>query len=259
MNNKTLQAILIVGLIIICLIASLAVLFSFMGTDIKEKLTFIAPQENLAEKQAKEEEQALLDANQDIMEQAEQADYQSIDEINKDDHLLIETSGPVEIILYNDFDGPFFTKIYDTIKQVEEEFSDQVTIAYRHFPLTIYPMSWLAAQAAECAAEQGQFQAIYDKLYELKKDNLMSIEQFEQSASELELDEDQFNQCLAYEKYQEKISQQLQQAKDAGVIGAPAIFINGEHYAGAMPFEDYTTQEGNLMAGMKSVIERHLE
>jgi protein-disulfide isomerase len=42
----------------------------------------------------------------------------------------------------------------------------QVSLIYIHFPLTGHRFAMPAARAAECAGNQGRFQAMYDQLFD---------------------------------------------------------------------------------------------
>lgn len=252
------KSIIIIAIIVICFFAFLALaVYLYINPD-QEKTGLSFSPENEAETQARDEALALKQANQDILDKAKEMTYEPVRQIDNSDHVLGNTNAPVEIIIYNDFAGPFFTKLYETINQAREEFGENIIIAYRHFPLEIHTFSFEVALAAECAAEQDKFWQMRDKLYDLNLAREISLEQFREAATEIDLETSQFNQCLDDEKYKDKIYEQTEEGKSAGVIGAPAVFINGEHFAGAMPFEDFTGLDGEE-EGMKSIIERHLK
>ena len=56
------------------------------------------------------------------------------------------------------------------VKQVKEEFGDQITFQFRHFPLVqIHRHALLASRAAEAAGFQGKFFEMHDLLYETQQ------------------------------------------------------------------------------------------
>lgn len=113
-----------------------------------------------------------------------------------------------------------------------------VRFGYQHFVI-LGPGSQSAAEATECAAEQGGFWEYHDLLYDpqargnrrFEKDNL------KQFAAELGLDTTAFNTCLDSGKHTSLVDTQGGTALSLGLRGTPAFLINGQLLAGAQPFE----------------------
>ncbi|MFH1583162.1 MAG: thioredoxin domain-containing protein [Candidatus Falkowbacteria bacterium] len=179
--------------------------------------------------------------------------------INIADHVWGDIKAPVQIIVYSDFECPFCARFAATMKVIKENFKDNVAITFRHYPLLGHPEAESAAEVAECAAEQGKFWEMHDKLFADNVAGRMSVEQFKQDAADLGLNQEQFNQCLDSGKYNDKITAQIAEGNKAGVTGAPTIFVNGDIYPGAYPFEDFTTPDGRQEKGMKSIISELLK
>ncbi len=76
----------------------------------------------------------------------------------------------VTVIEFSDFQCPFCEQFYKTTyPQLKKEYIDTGKIAfyYRHFPLTnIHPLAVPAANASECANEQGKFWEYHDLLFQ---------------------------------------------------------------------------------------------
>lgn len=180
-------------------------------------------------------------------------------EADQNDHLWGDAGAPVKMIVYDDFECPFCAGFYDTVEQVKKEFGGKVAVVFRHYPLiTIHAYSLKAAEASECAAEQDKFWGMYQKLFAANKAGNLNEATIRQAAKDLNLDAVKFEQCLAGEKYKDKILSQMLEAKNFNVNGAPTTFINGEIVVGATPFEDFTAQDGVKTEGMKSLILRAL-
>ncbi len=174
--------------------------------------------------------------------------------IDQTDHVWGDPKAPVAMIIYSDFECPFCAEFAATLKKIETEFSGKIAIAFRHYPLAGHPDAEKAAEASECAAEQGRFWEMHDKLFTDNAAGRMSVEQFKKDAADLGLDQNKFNQCLDSGQYQSKITEQKNQGDKAGVTGTPTIFVNGNIYPGAYPFEDFTNSAGQPEKGMKSII-----
>jgi len=190
---------------------------------------------------------------------APQNNGQTLRPIGQTDHVWGDVGAPVAIIVYSDFECPFCSKFAETMKQIEENFKDKVAITFRHYSLPGHPDAEKAAEASECAAEQGKFWEMYDKLFADNVVGRMSADQFKKDAADLDLSQEQFNQCLDSGKYKNKIAEQKLEGNKAGVTGTPTIFVNGNIYPGAYPFEDFTSPDGRQEKGMKSIISEWLK
>ncbi len=72
----------------------------------------------------------------------------------------------VKIVEFSDFECPYCKTAHPTVKAVMEKYGDNVSLEYRHYPLSFHPNANRAAQAAECAAEQNKFWEMHDKMFE---------------------------------------------------------------------------------------------
>lgn len=174
--------------------------------------------------------------------------------IDSADHIAGNPAAPVQMIVYSDFECPFCEEFSQTMKQAEQEFTDKLTIAFRHYPLPGHGEAEKAAEASECAAEQGKFWGMHDKLFADNAAGRMSVDQFKKDAADLSLDTAKFNQCLDSGKFESKVKEQAAAGGRAGVTGTPTSFINGNIYPGAYPFADFTDSDGKPESGLKSII-----
>jgi len=156
--------------------------------------------------------------------------------ITDSDHIRGNKNAPVTIIEFSDFQCPYCSRFHETMKQVMENYPNDVKWVYKHFPLdSIHPYARPAAEASECAADQDKFWEYADKLFE----NQSSLSQayFSKAAGEIGLNTGKFNECLTSGKYKLKVDADYQQGIKAGVRGTPGNFINGQPAFGALPYE----------------------
>jgi protein-disulfide isomerase len=128
-----------------------------------------------------------------------------------------------------------------------------VQYVYRNFPLfSIHSQAQKAAEASECAGEQGAYWEMHEALFENQDDwsgNQSAEKRFEDYASDLGLDQDQFDACLDDGKYADLVQAHYQEGLAEGVTGTPAFRINGAELSGAQPFTAFQQQIDFFLAG----------
>ncbi len=168
-------------------------------------------------------------------------------EINENDHIRGNENANITIMEYSDYQCSFCFRFHNTMREVMENFADDVRWVYRHFPLdSIHPSARKAAEAAECAGDQDKFWEYTDMLY----DNQISIKPayFTELAEELSLDTATFDECVDSGKYADKVEADYQSGITAGVRGTPGGFINGETIGGAVPFATLEQMINDILA-----------
>jgi hypothetical protein len=101
----------------------------------------------------------------------------------------------------------------------------------RHFPLALHPNAQLAAEASECAAEQGRFWDYSSALFE--NGNSLSDAAFEAIAATVGLDMVNFSACLKDHKYAAVVDADRDDGDHMRIRGTPVTYINGRRVEGA--------------------------
>jgi len=145
------------------------------------------------------------------------------------------------VIEFSDFQCPFCKRFHDdTYDALRQKYGDKIHFVYRDFPLTsIHPEAMKAAEAADCANEQGKFWEMHDLIFSTQAS--IGVANSKQLAQQLGLDTDKFNQCLDSDKYAQEIQADLSDGNTYGVSGTPTFFINGVRVVGAQPLAAFTT------------------
>ncbi len=135
---------------------------------------------------------------------------------------------PVQIVEFGDFGCPSCRAWHNLgIKeQLKAEFGDQVSFTFRHFPV-ITRQSPQAAEAGQCAAEQGRFWDYHDYIYEQTPQNALAVDQLKSYAAAIDLDTGAFNRCLDSGQHADYVLRDQQAAVAGGARGTPTFFING--------------------------------
>jgi protein-disulfide isomerase len=148
-------------------------------------------------------------------------------------------TAPVTIVEFSDFQCPFCSRVTPTLKQIEDTYGDKVRVAFRHYPLSFHPMAQKAAEAADCAKEQGKFWQMHDSMF--GNQGKLAVDDLKARATELGLNAEQFNACLDSGKTAANVATDLKEGTAYGVTGTPAFFINGRFVNGAVPFDTFAT------------------
>ena len=150
------------------------------------------------------------------------------------DKSLGEEKAPVVVVEYGDFQCPACQRFFQTTaEQLKSEYvqTGQVRFVFRQFAFLGDESQW-AAEASECANEQGRFWEYYDKLYREQNGENVGIfnkDNLKRFAIDLGLDTAEFSQCLDSGRYAEKIQQETLEGQQAGVRGTPTVFVDGQY------------------------------
>jgi protein-disulfide isomerase/serine/threonine protein kinase len=145
-------------------------------------------------------------------------------------------SAPVVIQVFSDFQCPFCKRLVPTLEGLLTTYPDKVKIVFRHNPLPFHSDAPLAHQAAmEAYAQKGNagFWKMHDALF--GDPRRLERADLEGHAKEQGLDMVRFNRALDTGLHQKRIDQDVDDAKRAGISGAPASLVNDFFVSGAQP------------------------
>ncbi len=143
----------------------------------------------------------------------------------------------VTMIEFSDFQCPYCARVGPTLKQIQEEYGDDVRIVFKHLPLSIHAKAPAAHAAAEAAALQGKFWEMHDKIFAGQRE--MSPEKYVEYAIEIGLDVAQFERDAASPEVKSRVDADVKEAAQIGATGTPAFYINGLFVSGAKPFSAF--------------------
>jgi len=164
------------------------------------------------------------------------------------DPSLGSPSAKVTIIEYGDF-GCTTCRGWEqagVLKQIVATYGDQVHFVWRDYPI-ITAQSPQAAQAGQCAFDQGKFWQYHDLLY--AKAPALSIDDLKSYASQIGLNTSQFDQCLDLEQDKAKVNQSMAEARGYGFIGTPSFIVNGQKVIGPASFSQFKSMIDPILAG----------
>jgi protein-disulfide isomerase len=159
----------------------------------------------------------------------------------------------VSIVAYSDFGCSHCRNFaLDQGKKLRAEYeaTGNVRFEYKHFIISP-PDTANAANAAECAADQGRFWDYHDLLFSQQgvSASPFAKDSLKQYAVKLGLTSQLFNQCVDSDTHLDKVYRDSAVGRDSGVQGTPTFFINGKEITGDVPYSQFKAEvEAALVA-----------
>ena len=151
---------------------------------------------------------------------------------------------PVTIVEFSDYQCPFCSKAEGTVQDVLKKYGDKIRLVYRDYPLSFHQNAHTAAEASECAKEQGKFWEMHDAMF--ANQQKLAATDLVETASGIGIDKAKFKTCLDSGKFKTEVDKDFQDGSKYGVTGTPTFFINGIMMVGArdtQSFADIIDQE----------------
>lgn len=169
------------------------------------------------------------------------------DRANRHPALGPETA-PVTLVEFGDFQCTTCRAWYRSgvEKQILQAYGDKVRFVFRPVNVINPPTSGIAAEAAQCAFDQGKFWEYHDLLYE--RQPAASDSDLKAYAAQLGLDTAKFNACLDSHQYQSLVAADTQEAFREGLRGTPFYTVNGQPFYG-FTFQDFQQRIDPLLKG----------
>jgi len=144
----------------------------------------------------------------------------------RDGHQLGSAGGRVSIVEFGDYECPACGAFNRIVNSVESAHPGQISLVYRHWPLSYHRFSYPAAVAGECAGRQDRFLAYHRLLFEHQDSlGLISFTDFARRAKVADIPS--FEACMRQPRPNPKIEADIAAAKQLGAHGTPALVVNG--------------------------------
>lgn len=140
---------------------------------------------------------------------------------------------------FSDFECPACANISPLLEAIVKKNSDKVRLDFYHFPLSYHKNAFMAAEAAECANDQGKFwefgKLAFANQTRLTEDNLKAF------AKNLKLDTAKFDKCLNSGQKKSKIRNDIAEGTRRNLGYTPSIYVNKKlvKWSSAEAFESY--------------------
>src|SRR3989344_1662348 len=149
-------------------------------------------------------------------------------EITNGLHLKGSPEASVSIVEFSDFQCPACGAAFNLVQNITETYGDKIRFEYRNFPLTsIHRYAYKAAEAAECAADQGKFWEYHDLLF-TNQESLTDSDLLNYASQIDGLDVPLWNNCLAFGVKEKRVDEDIAEANDQGYNATPTFILNGQ-------------------------------
>lgn len=171
---------------------------------------------------------------------------------------LGDKNAPLTMVEYTDYQCPFCQRFHTTVfDEIKKNYIDTGKVRFfsKDMPLdTLHPNAFRAAEAARCAAEQGQFWKMRDVMG--ANPSKLDLESLVTDATELKMDPKAFRSCVESDRYRKAVESDVVQAEQIGADGTPTFVIGkstpngveGDVLVGAMPFSAFDAKLKQLGA-----------
>ncbi|MEQ9398673.1 MAG: thioredoxin domain-containing protein [Longimicrobiales bacterium] len=154
-------------------------------------------------------------------------------------YVIGSDTAPVTVIEFGDYACSACAEFHrDSWPQLERELVEAGVVVWRHVPFLLgFRRGKQGAKAAHCAADQGAFWAMHDRLFR-DQDHWTDDDTDERLlgyAVGLGLDPAAFEECYDDGHADDRIDHANDAAKELGIRVTPVFFIDGRQYQGALP------------------------
>ncbi|PKI89718.1 disulfide bond formation protein DsbA [Actinomycetales bacterium SN12] len=153
--------------------------------------------------------------------------------LREESHVLDDGGADaVTVVEFLDFECEACAAFHPVVEELRQKYDGQITYAVRYFPLPGHVNSMDAALAAEAAAQQGEFEAMYQRLFETQAEwgeaTEPNPEPFRMLAEEIGLDMATYDEAVADPATAERVRRDKSEGTFLGVEGTPTFFVDGK-------------------------------
>lgn len=157
-------------------------------------------------------------------------------------HIYGNVEARFTLVVFSDLECPYCKRFHENTIELVNASKGNVNLQWKHLPLSFHnPVAMKEAVAAECIAEEKGnrgFWVFIDDIFRLSQGNGAGVADLASVVEGVGSDVALFRDCLASERFAEKVQHDIKQATELGISGTPATFV----------VDNYTGQ-GQLLNG----------
>ena len=147
--------------------------------------------------------------------------------IEPKDIFVGNTDAPITLMEFGEYENEDCAKANEVVKQLLEEYGDDINFVFRHFPLTnVHQKAHKAAEAAIGAGQEGRFWEMHQLLFAHRRNlGVISLKSY---AREAGVKDKRFLDHLMNSDWGVYVQDDLREGLDLGIREIPVMFVNDE-------------------------------
>ena len=143
---------------------------------------------------------------------------------------LTEGSGRTTVLVFSDLECPYCRRFHETLQSVEKDYAGKVRFQFVHFPLPSHRFAQQAAEAAECAAQQGLFRGLVDAIF-ANQDSIGLVAWQEIGRRAGIVDTAALAACIEARSTVDRVAEQREFGRSLGITSTPTILVSGYRFS----------------------------
>jgi protein-disulfide isomerase len=144
-----------------------------------------------------------------------------------DDPVKGDRNARLVLVEFSDFQCPFCARYFrETFPEIEKDYikTGKLKYVFRDLPIeAAHKDAFKAAEAADCAFDQGKFWEMHDRLF--ANQSALAPSNLLQHAQAIGLDMPKFQQCLDRGEYTTEVRKDIADGQKAGMTLTPTFFL----------------------------------
>ena len=154
-----------------------------------------------------------------------------------DDAFIGPANAPVTVVEFSDYACGYCRRFHlTTFGELMAAYPGKIRFVIRDFPV-LGEESYIAAMAAECAGEQGDYWGFHNAMFE--GEGGLGMGRYKEVAVSLGMDAAALENCVTSNRFSDEVTADAKAAAEAGATGTPTFFINGLPLVGAQPLAQF--------------------
>lgn len=164
-----------------------------------------------------------------------------VPKIREDETVRGTKGAPIVIVEYSDFQCPFCTRGFQTVKELLNKYEGKVQFIYKHLPLSFHKQAMIAAQYYEAIRLQNAQKAFdfHDEVFAQQQKLQLGESFLDKIAKKVGADMTKLKKDVNSESVMKRIQEDQEEAAEFGMQGTPGFLVNGVPVRGAYPVDHF--------------------
>lgn len=159
--------------------------------------------------------------------------------MRSDESIRGNKDGSITVVEYSDFECPFCSRGYSTVKELFKKYPNQVKFVFKHLPLPFHQHAMISAQYYEAVRLQSEEKAFkfHDEIFENQAKLKEGKKFLDSIVVKVGANLNKVQKDIESELVKKRIQEDMNEASSFNIQGTPGFVINGVPLKGAYPIE----------------------